>query len=237
MSHGSPRLLAQASSIAAATMTTEPKPIDLSFRPKTYFWPLGLETHLLTHIKGAERRAALQRLIDGGRLDDIPDYLAKAKLSEEERTAIGRIHPSFMGGEYLPDMDAGEMEIARIEIASTTSDVTSVYARRNPDGTIHYRVVDEYEGDTLSGDNERDSTEPLTLGELEEFFMGSWPLLEVLEMNYDSDVDSMLTFFEAHSEFYPELDRLLRERVIAAHPPEDDENDDEQEDMESDDEG
>jgi len=47
-------------------MTTDTRPIELAFRPKSYFWPLGLETHLLTHIKGAERRAALQRLIDEG---------------------------------------------------------------------------------------------------------------------------------------------------------------------------
>jgi len=38
-------------------MTTE-STINLAFRPKTYFWPLGLETQLLTHVKGAARRAA-----------------------------------------------------------------------------------------------------------------------------------------------------------------------------------
>jgi len=30
--------------------------VDLTFRPASYFWPLGLETHLLATIKGAERR-------------------------------------------------------------------------------------------------------------------------------------------------------------------------------------
>jgi len=80
------------------------------------------------------------------------------------------MHPRYMGGEYLPDQEEGEVEIARIEIASTTGDVTSVYARR--DGIeILYRIVDEYEGDTLSGHTERTSTEPLTLGELADFFL------------------------------------------------------------------
>ena len=51
----------------------EPGDIDLGFRPKAYFWPLGLETHLLARIKGAERKAALKRLIDGGHLEDIPE--------------------------------------------------------------------------------------------------------------------------------------------------------------------
>jgi hypothetical protein len=39
------------------------------------------------------------------------------------RSALGRLHPSFMGGEYLPDRRDTEVEIARINIDSTTSDV------------------------------------------------------------------------------------------------------------------
>ena len=206
-------------------MATTP-PLDPAFRPKSYFWPLGLEKQLLTHVKGAERRAALQRLIDAGRLDRIPDVLAKAKLSEDERAAIGRIHPTFMGGEYLPDMAAEEVEVARIEIRSTTHDVTSVYARRE-DGRIHYRVVDEYGGDTLSGNDERDSAEPLTLIELTEFFLGSWSLLECLECNFETDTEQMLGFFRGYSEFYPDFDRLLRQRVLERFPLVEESEDDE----------
>jgi hypothetical protein len=55
----------------------------------------------------------------------------------------------FMGGNYLPDTEEGEVEIARIEIASTTFDVTCLFAKQN-NGRILYRVVDEYEGDTLT---------------------------------------------------------------------------------------
>jgi hypothetical protein len=208
---------------------TNDHPIDLSFRPKSYFWPLGLETQLLTHVKGAARRAALQRLIDEDRLDEIPDFLAKAKLSERERTAIGRLHPRCMGGEYLPDQEEGEVEIARIEIRSTTGDVTSVYARRDG-GAIRYRVVDEYEGDTLTGNTERTSTEPLTLAELTDFFLSAWNLLEVLEFNEFADLDDALAFFRGRSEFYPDFDRLLRERVTAAWPEPDQDEDDLDED-------
>jgi hypothetical protein len=200
------------------------RPIDLSFRPKSYFWPMGLEVQLLTHIKGAARRAEVQRLIDAGQVDRIPGFLAKAELSNEERSNLGRIHPMFMGGEYLPDQETNEVEIARIEINSTTFDVTSVYARRDA-SVIHYRVVDEYDGATLTGPNTRQSGEPLTLGELEEFFMDAWPLQEVLENNFDADVDGMLGFFRATSEFYPDLDRLLRQRVMESHAAEDEEED------------
>ena len=86
--------------------------------------------HLLTRIKGAERKAALKRLIDAGRHNEIPDLLAQSTLSGRERQALGLIHPAFMGGEYLPNLLQTEVEIARITIASTTQDVTSVYARR-----------------------------------------------------------------------------------------------------------
>ena len=90
--------------------TTSPAaiPADLAFHPKTYFWPLGLEKQLLTHIKGADRRAALRRMIDASQLDRIPEILAKARLSDAERTMIGRIHPSLMGGEHPPDMTDDE---------------------------------------------------------------------------------------------------------------------------------
>jgi hypothetical protein len=193
------------------------RPIDLSFRPQSYFSSRTDEEEFLSHIKGVSRRAAVRRLLDEGRADVIPDFLTRAGLSKEERAALGRISPQLMGGEYLPDQGDDEVEIARIEIRSTTSDVTSVYARQV--GTaIHYRVVDEYGGETLSGAAERESIASLTLGELEEFFTTAWPLLEVLESNFDADLESMLAFFKADSTFYPDLDALLRQRVIAAHP-------------------
>ena len=149
-------------------------------------------------------------------LDEVPEFLAKSALSEEERRAIGRIHPALMGGEYLPDLDETEIEIARISIRSTTGDVTSLYARRG-EGCIHYRVVDEYDGDTLTGDNERSSDKPLTLGELYEFFTATWPFMDVLEMNYEGNLEGKLGFFRGQSEFYDEFDALLRERVCAAY--------------------
>jgi len=44
-------------------------------------------------------------------------------------------------------------------------------------------------------------------------------------MNEFRNVDDALAFFEGRSEFYPDLDRLLRERIIAAYPPDEDEED------------
>lgn len=208
-------------------MNEEAKTIDREFRPSSYFWPLELGKHLLSRIKGAQRKEALKALLDSGRLDHIPDFLTRSALSQQERRTIGRIHPAFMGGEYLPDMLEQEIEIARISIHSTTSDVTSVYARRGPTG-IRYRVVDEYEGGTLTGDSERTSSAPLSLGELTHFFLGAWSLMDVLEMNYPGDLDSMLGFFWADSAFYPQFDDLLRHLVVEKFGSDEEETDDDE---------
>jgi hypothetical protein len=192
--------------------------INFEFRPRSYFWPLGLEQHLLTRIKGAERKSALKQLIDAGRSDEIPQFLAQSALSDDERQALGRLHPAFMGGEYLPDMQQTEVEIARITIASTTQDVTSVYARRGKD-RIRYRVVDEYEGGTLSGRSTRTSRRPLTLGQLEMFFNGAWSIFDVLEMNFRDRGyyrDDLLGFVVGvESQFYPQIGNLYQRRIEA----------------------
>ena len=192
--------------------------IDLAFRPRSYFWPLGLETHLLARVKGAERRVALQQLISTGRLDEIPDFLARSSLTESEREAIGQLHPAFMGGEYLPDLLQKEVEVARITIASTTQDVTSVLARRGK-RRIYYRVVDEYGGETLSGRSTRTSIRPLTLGELEAFFTGAWSIIDVMDMNFDdpgTQLRTLLGFIVGiDSQFYPQLAQLYSRRIQA----------------------
>jgi hypothetical protein len=191
--------------------------VDLAYRPRSYFWPLGIETHLLSRIKGAERRAALQQLADSGRLDEIPDLLARSALSESERSAIGKIHPALMGGEYLPDFMLNEVEIARITVASTTQDVTSVLARRGKH-RIYYRVVDEYNGETLSGRGCRTSTRPITLGALETFFNTAWSMFDVLDMNFEraeSNLDEMQRFVGIDSQFYPQIGLLYRRRIQA----------------------
>ena len=190
--------------------------IDLNYRPSSYFWPMGLETHLLARIKGAERKAALQRMIDAGRLDDIPDYLAKSALTGEERQVLGRIHPAFMGGEYLPNLMENEVMVARVTIASTTQDVTCVYARRGKN-RIYYRVVDEYGGDSFRGRSTRTSTRPLTLVALTSFFNGAWSIFNVLEANFGHtgyDLDEMQDFIVgAESEFYDGFETLYRSLV------------------------
>ena len=146
---------------------------------------------------------------------DIPPVLLQSGLPDPLRRYFGSLHPSGMGGEYLPDLAAQEVEIARITIASTTQDVTCVYARQAGDA-IPLRVADEYDGGTLSSKRGRTFPRPLSLGELTKFFLRRWNLLDVLQMNFESDgypSEKVLRFFRASSDFYPEFDDLLRYRV------------------------
>ena len=45
---------------------------------------------------------------------------------------------------------------------------------------ILYRVVDEYDGDTITPQRPRSSTRPLSLGELIDLFLGAWPLKDIV---------------------------------------------------------
>jgi hypothetical protein len=193
------------------------KEIDLEYRPKTYFRPEKLEKFLLSKVEGAVLRKKLQALFDGGRHADVRTLATAEGISAADRKALESFHPMFMGGNYLPDTEDDEVEIARISIKSTTYDVTCVYARPD-EGAIHYRVVDEYGGDTLQGTAETRTDRPMTLGDFADFFLGAWPLIDVLEMNFENDRAASLEFFSAKSEFYPDFDRLCRQRVIEHFP-------------------
>ncbi|NDE18350.1 hypothetical protein EBZ80_25885, partial [bacterium] len=130
--------------------------------------------------------------------------------------AWGGFHPSQLGGEFLPRRRNGEVEIARIVINSVTSDVTCVYAKRGK-RRIYYRVVDEYEGETLDDRGRRTSKHPLRLGELVDFFLASWDLLRVLDVNFwehaypPGRVHGFLNVIS--SDFYPNFGDEVRRRV------------------------
>lgn len=199
--------------------------MDLNYRPDTYFRHHKLEQYLLSKVKGTVLRKQLQALFDEGRHAEVGELLSSAGPSVYDHKMLESIHPMFMGGNYLPNTEEGEVEIARISISSTTCDVTCVYARKE-NGVIHYRVVDEYGGDTLQGQCEVQATLPMTLGEFTDFFLEAWPLIEVLEANFDEDRERALGFFSAQSEFYPDLDSLCRQRVRDHFPePEPEEGD------------
>jgi hypothetical protein len=92
----------------------------------------------LRNVKGRRRREMIKDYGEFGTLEQLDDNLLADTLDTDTRVSLGRIHPSFMGGEYLSNYHRSEVEIARIEFESTTCDVFSLRAR--PGGSrIKYR--------------------------------------------------------------------------------------------------
>ena len=194
-----------------------PLAIDLAYRPESYFWAYDNNIKLASDIKGAERKAMYERAIQSGDTELAIAIISVPDLTHEERKAQGSIGPGWMGGEYLPNRKLEEVEIARITIASTTQDVTCVYAKRSK-SRIYYRVVDEYEGMTLD-ECTRTSVKPLTLKELFNFFIKGWDLFCCLEANFGEyaypreEVQGFIV--DASSSFYAEFGYLVIQRVDA----------------------
>lgn len=184
---------------------------DLQFRPRSYFWPMAFEQHLMATVKGSLRRELLADLRSLPAQDRaaVVATAGRERISESLRATLGRMHPAFMSGEYLPDLACGEVEIARIHIVgSVTGDVTSVRARRTKKG-IAYRMEDEHE--TEYEIRPRWSREPLTMFELIRLIENAKPgssTLDVLKMNHehgDMRWDELEGFVEVSSPFYPRL--------------------------------
>ena len=152
---------------------TQPTPIDLDFRPADYWRPRDPASEILAGIKGELRRRMVRDMLtaEGAQrarndrvLGEIDSELLGENVDESFTSRMSRMTSfQWMGGEYLPDLARGELEIARITIDSGTLDVRSVRARRAKAG-IRYRVVDEYE--TRYRIAPKTSTEPLSLREL-----------------------------------------------------------------------
>jgi hypothetical protein len=202
----------------AAITVPEVPGIALEYRPTTYFGPLPLETRLLSRVKGYHRREILRGLLLAGD-QNYPPELHQSALPESSRSAIGRIHPMFMGGEYLPPLADNETEIARVSLDSTTADQISVRARKLKD-RIAYRIVDEYmENGPNYEAHPRTSKQTLSLRELVALIEGAsedggivWP---TLGCNYrgNCDAESLRGFVRVSSEFYPQLESYYAARI------------------------
>jgi hypothetical protein len=186
--------------------------IDYSQRPKSYWESDDVLACLLQNVKGRERREMIRSYWEQGRLQDLDETFLCETLSAEDRDRLGKIHPAFMGGEYLPDYENGEVEIARLELRSVTADVISIRARREGK-LLHYRVVDEYGAEFEL--QRQSSRQPLTLAQLIRFIDGSSHpdlsaglALGYNEMNANGGVtgrEELQDFTTVCSELYPQL--------------------------------
>ena len=147
--------------------------IDLNFRPTSYADfddPVSLA---LNGIKGQMRREMVrdmltatgdQRAVYDAVLGPIDDEVLGERASSEFTQNLNLSYgPSWLGGEYLPDLAKREVEIARIVLASVTMDVFSVRVRLRG-GRYHHAIRDEYA--TEFSVRPKTSRAPLTLGGL-----------------------------------------------------------------------
>ena len=191
--------------------------INYDFRPDSYWGPARSPLEAaLRNVKGRNRRQMIRDYHSRGLLPALSDDLLRDTLDDDARRKLDLIHPSFMGGEYLPDYGHDEVEIARIELESTTGDVISVRAR--PRGKrIQYSVCDEYQVEYRLP--QKTSIRPFSLGEIIRFLDSvehpeaepEWGrfgfVLSFNQTNLDcgADLETLEDFTRVGSDFYPEL--------------------------------
>ena len=191
--------------------------LDWDYRPASYWDHPDPVSAVVAGIKGQERRKAVRAAMNGVPGAELPpDEFLVDSLSPDRRRLIGRMHPAFMGGEYLPDCGRGEVEIARVVLASVMQDVISIRARRSR-GRIAYLVVDEYPEHGDWSCRPRTTAQPLTLGELIRLIDGAAnagldDCRTVLPDRYRNhnleaggDPASLRHFVTVESDLYPEL--------------------------------
>jgi hypothetical protein len=200
--------------------------IDLNFRPAHYADfddPVALA---LNGIKGQMRREMLRDMLsaEGEKraaydvvLGPIEDEALGERAPEAFVNDLNRAYgPSWLGGEFLPDLDEREVEIARLVLASVTTDVFSVRARL-VDGSYRYSMADEYS--TEFSLTPSASEQPLTLAELvglldtaegQDLFVELW-WWQQWEHGYTPEECTAFAWVE--SEQYPELGTYYKERA------------------------
>lgn len=165
--------------------------------------PADPNLNILRKIKGNTRRAFVADAVASDGLASIPPGWLAHDLSDALKAFLGSQHPRARGGEDLPDLKAGEVEIARLTLAdSVHGEVSSLRARRDPKTRqIMFRMVDEYETPiTLPF---RRAPAALTAEQVLQLFVESEPSQTetTCQMDFQSD-------------FYPGLNDLARSRGL-----------------------
>ena len=119
-----------------------------SDRPDYFEATSSAEEMVLRRIKGNFRRSVIFKSLMTEGLASIPGLWLAHDIPEQFKgvlTATGG--PQARGGEDLPDLSEGEVEIARMTLMdSVHGEVTSLRAKRDPsDRRILLSIVDEYE--------------------------------------------------------------------------------------------
>jgi len=150
------------------------------------------ELGVMMRIKGSYRRYFVASEMRDHGFDSVPEVWRQESLTEAFKGMLSSKNPRHRGGEDLPDLEPGEVEIARVQLLNSVhGEVTSLRARREG-GRIALRLVDEY--DTEFDLPEAAIDRPFTAKELAEFLSSCDP--SPLESSCKMGVSSW---------FYPDL--------------------------------
>ena len=173
-------------------------------RPDYFAAAPSIEDTVLRGIKGTFRRQMIIKSLLSEGLASVPEPWRAHDISENLKTVLtSSIGPQGRGGEDLPDLEQGAVEIARLSLVdSVHGEVTSLRAKRDPsDSSILLSMVDEY-GTTFELPRRRVSA-PLTAEEVLVTFRDAEPA--------PTDTSCQIEF---SSFFYPNLDYLATEMGI-----------------------
>lgn len=187
----------------------EPVVINYDFRPKSY---RESPFEIPPNIVGARRDMLLEARRQA-ELEGLSPELFADRLSPALREQLGSIHPSLMGGEYLPPLDDDTTTIADISLKSTTGDVLIVCATYR-DGMYSYEAFDEYPETGGWEVAQQPSPTPLSLRELitliDTAASPDGAEVGLVEFNWSCEHagDSLydrLFFARVYSSYYPQL--------------------------------
>ena len=123
----------------AGDMKKKSKVIDYFSKPNSK------EEAAIRSIKGNFRREFVMRAILSDGIESVPPAWLNHDLSRTLKDFLTAQHPRSRGGEDLPNLEDGEVEIARLSLTNSVhGEVTSLRAKRNGTG-VALRMVDEYE--------------------------------------------------------------------------------------------
>lgn len=202
------------------------RPLDFDYAPAGYRDAPGPTAALLLNVKGDLRRRLLRDVAGGRGGIGLGSPLWSETSSDFASGILGRAHPQWLGGEFLPDYLPGEVEIARVTLANVTRDVISVRARGRRRG-YRYRIVDEYGARWTC--RPRTTVRPLPMwrliGMIDSacFGRGHWvDLTDELRAAHGGEPAEAAGFVEVASELYPDLEEHYRRRAalwLAHHAP------------------
>ena len=204
-----------------------PEPQDNSFVPASYWTNLSVGQTIVHSIRGVARRESAEKALEEGTLEELPDFVLQDRLTDRQRLSLSRIHPSLMGGEYLPDHRPGEVTIASICYdGSVCRDVDEIRASLRGG----YRWVGEsWEGRDIEEDNwtpdveEGDAEDALPpenfCDPVSQDTLADWIIERILEIlndnHYNGGVDweDLRGFASVSSDHYPTLADQCKEAI------------------------